>query len=238
MCLVPQTGSNKPPKTDFERISSKRSMLEFSKVKHQFNLAERGRENALRAEFCKTGNITEEDLQRLQNEDGLILPTPKLAWTFELGKDLVSPEEIHGLPMKMRNLHAWYKSQSGLYFGVRYPKEFFGQPIDLTTHSEKWIKFEFLFELYQQDSLDVNIIFLWCLMESHILKKWEIEDIAFLDPVSVNEKTLLDPGTAHYLYHAFCKLKMKKSILLAYNYSSHYVLLDICLLESSIKVYD
>ncbi|CAN6336211.1 unnamed protein product [Urochloa humidicola] len=184
MCLVPQTGSNKPPKTDFERISSKRSMLEFSK-----------------------------------NEDGLLLPTPKLAWTFELGKDLVSPEEIHGLPMKMRNLHAWYKSQSGLYFGVRYPKEFFGQPIDLTTHSEKWIKFEFLFELYQQDSLDVNIIFLWCLMESHILKKREIEDIAFLDPVSVNEKTLLDPGTAHYLYHAFCKLKMKKSILLAYNCS-------------------
>ncbi|CAN6381654.1 unnamed protein product [Urochloa humidicola] len=75
-------------------------------------------------------------------------------------------------------------------------------------------------------------------MESHILKERGIKDIAFLDPVSINEKTLQDPGTAHYLYGAFCKLKMKKSILIAYNCKSHYVLLDICILESSIKVYD
>ncbi|CAO1939560.1 unnamed protein product [Urochloa humidicola] len=161
MCMVPQTGSDKPPASDFERITSKRSLLEFSKLKHKQNIEDR--EKAIEAEFCKSGLISTEDLRRLQNEDGLHLPTPKLTWPFELGKDLVSPAEIGGLPMKMRKLHEWYKQQSGYMFGLTYPKKLFGQPADKTTHTEKYIEFKSIYELYQQDALDVSILFLWCL---------------------------------------------------------------------------
>ncbi|CAN6372084.1 unnamed protein product [Urochloa humidicola] len=237
MCLVPQTGSNKPPQTDFERITSKKVLLEFSKLKHQQNLVDR--EKALKADFCKKAQITEEDLDNVQNEDGILVSGPiKQVWTFDMGKDLVCPEELGGLPMKMRKLHEWYKDQSGMYFGVRYPKRFFGAIVDNTTRHERWMKFESLHELYQQDALDINILFLWCLMESHQLKERGIKDVAFLDPVAVNETTIAQPDTARYLYNAFCKLKMNTSILLPYNFLNHFVLVDICLLESSIKVYD
>ncbi|CAO2149012.1 unnamed protein product [Urochloa humidicola] len=203
---------------------SKKVLLEFSKLKHQQNLVDR--EKALKADFCKTAQITEEDLYNVQNEDGILVSGPtKQVWTFEMGKDLVCPEELGGLPMKMRKLHEWYKDQSGMYFGVRYPKRFFGAIVDNTTHHEKWMKFESLHELYQQDALDINILFLWCLMESHQLKERGIKDVAFLDPVAVNEMTIAQPDTAHYLYNAFCKLKMNTSILLPYNFLS-------------IKVYD
>jgi len=161
LCMVKQTGNNEPPKTDFERITSKKSMLDFSKLKHQQKLDE---EKARRAQNCKDMAITEEDLDRLENEDGHLVSAPtKLAWTFEHGKDLVCPEELGGLPMKMRNLHDWYKRQSGIYFGVRYPKEFFGQIIEGSPRHDRYLEYKFLFHLYQQDALDVNILFLWCL---------------------------------------------------------------------------
>ncbi|CAO2147652.1 unnamed protein product [Urochloa humidicola] len=84
MCMVPQTGSDKPPASDFERITSKRSMLEFSKIKHKQTIEDR---KSIEDDFCNTGIISKEDLRRLQNEDGILLPT----WPFELGKDMVSP---------------------------------------------------------------------------------------------------------------------------------------------------
>jgi len=49
-------------------------------------------------------------------------------------------------------------------------------------------------------------------MESHLLKERGIKDIAFLDPVAVNEKNFANVDTMHYLYNAFCLLKMKESI--------------------------
>ncbi|CAN6183257.1 unnamed protein product [Urochloa humidicola] len=235
MCMVPQTGSDKPPASDFEQITSKRSMLEFSKIKHKQTIEDR---KSIEEDFCKTGSISKEDLRRLQNEDGILLPTPKLTWPFELGKDMVSPQDMGGLPTKMRKLHEWYKRQSGDMFGVRYPKELFGTPNDKTTYTEKFIEFKSIYELYQQDSLDVSILFLWCLMETQLLRKRNIKGIAFLDPVGVNEKTVGQPVTLHYLYNAFCILKDNRSILLPYNCMGHFVLLDINLLESSIGVYD
>ncbi|CAN6293739.1 unnamed protein product [Urochloa humidicola] len=235
MCMVPQTGSDKPPASDFERITSKMSMLEFSKIKHKQTIEDR---KAIEDDFCKTGSISKEDLRRLQHEDGILLPTPELSWPFELGKDMVSPQDMGGLPMKMRKLHEWYKHQSDDMFGVRYPKELFGTPNDKTTYTEKFIEFKSIYELYQQDSLDVSILFLWCLMETQLLRKRNIKGIAFLDPVGVNEKTIGHPVTLHYLFNAFCILKDNRSILLPYNCKGHFVLLDINLLESSIGVYD
>ena len=41
------------------------------------------------------------------------LPLPPITWQFEMGNDLVAPEQIPKLPTRMRQLHSWYKMQKG-----------------------------------------------------------------------------------------------------------------------------
>lgn len=163
LALVKQTGSNKPWKTDFERITSKRAMCSFSEEVLRQSTAER--EEALKKQFCESANLSSQELRKLQEDtDAVDLPLAPIRWQFALGKDLVCPDDIHNLPMRLRQLHQWYKSQGGSeMFGVRYPIEYFGKKDDKNNHTILWIELRALYDFYQQDSLDVKILFLWCL---------------------------------------------------------------------------
>jgi len=80
---------------------------EETRAAHKLNVAER-------AAFCEQNNMTELELLQIEyGEDWWKqpLPLPPIIWKFELGKDLVAPEQIPKLPTRMRQLHSWYKMQ-------------------------------------------------------------------------------------------------------------------------------
>ncbi|OEL35220.1 hypothetical protein BAE44_0003761 [Dichanthelium oligosanthes] len=142
----------------------------------------------------------------------------------------------------MRWLHDWYKGQANpgtIAFGVILPKYIYHG----TSRDQMWVGWDCLFQLFQKRDLDVQILSLWTLMEAHHCKLKNKTDIAFLDPVIVNEKTC--KGIWHdacetitKLLKVFKECKDKESILLAYNCDFYYIFLDIKLHSGIIKVYN
>ncbi|KAG2584011.1 hypothetical protein PVAP13_6KG256506 [Panicum virgatum] len=200
---MPQTGNNQPLLSDYERTMN----------------IERWPE---RAAFCEQNNMTELELLQIEyGEDWWKQPLslPPITWKFELGKDLVAPEQIPKLPTRMRQLHSWYKMQKGKLFGASY--------LDEDLHKGEG-----------RGALDVSIMTLWTVMESHKCRRCGINNIGFLDPSTVHENTVNLPSTVDYLYKAFLSMQDKRSILLSYNCFYHHVLLDISLNDSRIEVYD
>ncbi|KAG2577077.1 hypothetical protein PVAP13_6NG080030 [Panicum virgatum] len=216
---LPQTGNNQPPLSDYERTMNIERWREGTRAAHKLNVAER-------AAFCEQNNMTELELLQIEyGEDWWKqpLPLPPITWQFELGKDLVDPEQILKLPTRMR-----YK-----LFGASYLDE------DLHKGEGRvWVDFEHLYHFYQQVALDVSIMTLWTVMESHKCRRCGINNIGFLDPSTVHENTVNLPSTVDYLYKAFLSMQDKRSILLSYNCFYHHVLLDISLSDSRIKVSD
>ncbi|KAG2582963.1 hypothetical protein PVAP13_6KG145212 [Panicum virgatum] len=104
---MPQTGNNQPPLSDYERTMNIERWREGTRAAHKLNVAER-------AAFFEQNNMTELELLQIEyGEDWWKqpLPLPPITWKFELGKDLVAPEQIPKLPTRMRRLHSWYKMQ-------------------------------------------------------------------------------------------------------------------------------
>lgn len=95
---LPQTGNNQPPLSDYERTMNIERWREGTRAAHKLNVAER-------AAFCEQNNMTELELLQIEyGEDWWKqpLPLPPITWQFELGKDLVAPEQIPKLPTRMR----------------------------------------------------------------------------------------------------------------------------------------
>ncbi|KAG2534049.1 hypothetical protein PVAP13_9NG227722, partial [Panicum virgatum] len=205
---LPQTGNNQPPLSDYERTMNIERWREGTRAAHKLNVAER-------AAFCEQNNMTELELLQIEyGEDWWKqpLPLPPITWQFELGKDLVAPEQIPKLPTRMRQLHSWYKMQKSKLFGASYLDE------DLHKGEGRvWVDFEHLYHFYQQVALDVSIMTLWTVMESHKCRRCGINNIGFLDPSTVHENTVNLPSTVDYLYKAFLSTQNKRSILLSYN---------------------
>ena len=149
---MPQTGNNQPPLSDYERTMNIERWREGTRAAHKLNVAER-------AAFCEQNNMTELELLQIEyGEDWWKqpLPLPPIIWKFELGKDLVAPEQIPKLPTRMRQLHSWYKMQKSKLFGASYLDE------DLHKGEGRvWVDFEHLYHFYQQGALDVSIMTLW-----------------------------------------------------------------------------
>ncbi|OEL31246.1 hypothetical protein BAE44_0007735 [Dichanthelium oligosanthes] len=93
-----------------------------------------------------------------------------------------------------------------------------------------WIPFKCLFQLFQKCDIDVQILSLWTVliisllysMEAHQCKLENKTDIAFLDPMIVNENTCKGINsnpheTVMNLLKVFKSCEDKDSILLAYN---------------------
>ncbi|KAG2629994.1 hypothetical protein PVAP13_3KG472402 [Panicum virgatum] len=213
---LPQTGNNQPPLSNYERTMNIERWREGTRAAHKLNVAER-------ATFCEQNNITELELLQIEyGEDWWKQPPPlpPITWKFELGKDLVALEQIPKLPTRMR-----YK-----LFGASYLDE------DLHKGEGRvWVDFEHLYHFYQQVALDVSIMTLWTVMESHKCRRCGINNIGFLDPSTVHENTVNLPSTVDYLYKDFLSMQDKRSILLSYNCFYHHVLLDIGLSDSRIK---
>ncbi|KAG2562468.1 hypothetical protein PVAP13_8KG074601 [Panicum virgatum] len=218
-----------PGDDNYERTMNIERWREGTRAAHKLNVAER-------AAFCEQNNMTELELLQIEyGEDWWKqpLPLPPIIWKFELGKDLVAPEQILKLPTRMRQLHSWYKMQKSKLFGASYLDE------DLHKGEGRvWVDFEHLYHFYQQGALDVSIMTLWTVMESHKCRRCGINNIGFLDPSTVHENTVNLPSTVDYLYKAFLSMQDKRSILLSYNCFYHHVLLDINLNNSRIEVYD
>ena len=73
-----------------------------------------------------------------------------MLWKFRLGSDLVQPEQVPLVPMRMRQLHQWYKSEENEMFGARYKHEHFHKGLGIL-----WVKFEYLYEFYRKSAHDV-----------------------------------------------------------------------------------
>jgi len=101
--------------------------------------------------------VTVEDLRK-GNIDSA--PTAEVAWKYVHGQPLVSPQLERDLPTQMRRLHDWYlhTSKKGLsVLNAKYKSEHYFSECRIQ------IEFEELFQLYNQDALDISILSCYCL---------------------------------------------------------------------------
>jgi len=155
MCSVPQTGNNVRPSSDFERTSSKSHSIKASKGSHKKLNAE----DRARMQFCVDNDMTIEQYNLFMTGE-LELPKAEVAWTYKPGEDLVRPDQIPHLPTRMRQLHEWYKTQTGNMIGVFFKSSDIFKTEGSATY---WVEFSSLFELYQKQALDVSIMGLFTL---------------------------------------------------------------------------
>jgi hypothetical protein len=83
-------------------------------------------------------------------------------WPFKLGEPMVRPELITKLPTKMHAFHKWYMTISAK------KEDMFGmlvRPEDFSNEGEKviWLEFKDIYEVYQLDALNTDLIIAWCL---------------------------------------------------------------------------
>ena len=111
---------------------------------------------AYRAQFAADIGIS---LTQLEADDIPALMGPT-RWTWEYGKDLVSPDELQNLPTQMTRLHKWYKnvtSEGRILIRVKITDEHFNGADEAT------IPIEEIYQLYQLDALDLSILTTYCL---------------------------------------------------------------------------
>ena len=92
---------------------------------------------------------------------GAPIPKTEVAYKFELGKPLVTPEQLQSLPTQMYKFHERYMEMSAKgreMFGARIRNPDFLQGEDVL-----WIHFKDLFDLYHLDALDVSLLSAWIL---------------------------------------------------------------------------
>ena len=114
------------------------------------------KDHAIRTQFAAEIGIS---LSQLEADDmpSLMRPT---RWTWEYGKDLVSPDELQNLPTQMTRLHKWYKnvtSEGRILIPVKITDEHFNGADEIT------IPIEEIYQLYQLDALDLSILTTYCL---------------------------------------------------------------------------
>ena len=107
--------------------------------------------------FARECGVTVEHL--LSGQDGGFSKAD-VAWSYELGKSLVSPDKLDSLTTFKRKLHTWYMKASEkrldqLMVKVR-DEHFFRE-------DSVCIDFEDLFFFYNLDALDKSIISTYCL---------------------------------------------------------------------------
>lgn len=95
-------------------------------------------------------------------QDDVDLPMAEVAYKYKAGDPLLrSPEEIANLSTKMRRLHQWYMhaSKRGLeYITLAIKDEHF-----FRGDNEIHVEMGELFQLYNQDAIDVAVVSCYCL---------------------------------------------------------------------------
>ncbi|WVZ58279.1 hypothetical protein U9M48_008562 [Paspalum notatum var. saurae] len=101
---------------------------------------------------------------------------------YELGKPLVKTQrELKALP-----IHQWYMKASS-EGTVAFPARVKG---DYYCHNDHriWLHFKDIYDVYQQDALDITLMSVWTMQKCRKNKIW---DLGFIDPELVN-KDIID----------------------------------------------
>nr|AAK91330.1 Putative hydroxyproline-rich glycoprotein [Oryza sativa Japonica Group]AAP53159.1 transposon protein, putative, CACTA, En/Spm sub-class [Oryza sativa Japonica Group] len=163
-------------------------------------------------EFISDTGLTVDQLIR-----GAPIPKAEVAYKFELGKPLVTPEQLQSLPTQMYKFHERYMEMSAKgreMFGARIRNPDFLQGEDVL-----WIHFKDLFDLYHLDALDVSLLSAWILMEIQRARRRRVYDTGFIDPWKINTEMIdkYKKDTEDNLVHLLTQQHFKTYILLPYN---------------------
>ncbi len=112
-------------------------------------------------EFGITEFISDTGLTMDQLIGSASIPKAEVAYKFELGKPLVTPEQLQSLPTQMYKFHERYMEMSAKgreMFGARIKNPDFLQGEDVL-----WLHFKDVFDLYHLDALDVSLLSAWIL---------------------------------------------------------------------------
>ena len=107
--------------------------------------------------------LKESNLMAAQIVGGEDIPKADVVvkWTFEIGKTLVPPEVVSVLPMQMRRLHEQYMcAMHDCIFmqGAKIKDEDFFREEAII-----WINWEEVYQLFNQEDLDISMVGLWVL---------------------------------------------------------------------------
>lgn len=85
----------------------------------------------------------------------------RFAWLYQPSKPLVRPEEVKGLSTQLRTFHDWYMQEAAA--GRTDNIAVFIRDHLFNGHQVMWLNLEDIFEIYQQNALDVALICTWIL---------------------------------------------------------------------------
>ncbi|KAJ1254818.1 hypothetical protein BS78_K321500 [Paspalum vaginatum] len=143
----------------------------------------------------------------------------EVVWKYEYGKPLVKPELVKHLPTQMRTFYSWYmkksKAKKDYLLGVRVKDTYYFNGIDLM-----FLEFKDIYEVYHRGALPIALVSCWVLMEIQMCRKQGIYNVGFMDPVAINQKTIIDHcDSVKERVLKFCIDQLsKKIILLPYNW--------------------
>ncbi|KAM0884309.1 hypothetical protein ACQ4PT_031083 [Festuca glaucescens] len=176
-------------------------------------------------------------VEELLSAHDAAVPTADIAPKFVYGADLVSKERLHQLPTHMRNLHKWYLDackENKTFIVGNIPEEYYFRREDLHIEiSELW-------QLFNLDSLDKSLMSCYCLLKIDECRRNKITNIGFVDPDKVHHGTVKDKteDTGGNLLRFITEQHFCDSILFPYNYSFHWILLDIQVNKGIVEVRD
>ncbi|KAJ1275610.1 hypothetical protein BS78_05G148300 [Paspalum vaginatum] len=231
-------GGKKKVVTNFDRTLRKTCAQKRHKKNDE--AIQRGQQGTL--------DLPQEDLERAAKEAGLTvaqwlgeeeIPAVEEVWKFEPGKPLVNPDLVKYLPTQMRRFHAWYINKSATdpdyLITVRVKGEYYFNGIDML-----YLEIKDIYEIYHQGALDIALVSCWVLMEIQFCRNEGIHDVGFMDPVAINQKTILDhrEEVTAWVVKFFINQHLKQYILLPYNWGFHWILLIIQMKNGVINVLD
>ncbi|KAJ1270123.1 hypothetical protein BS78_06G030700 [Paspalum vaginatum] len=152
----------------------------------------------------------------------------EVVWKYEYGKPLVKPELVKHLPTQMRTFYSWYmkksKAKKDYLLGVRVKDTYYFNGIDLM-----FLEFKDIYEVYHRGALPITLVSCWVLMEIQMCRKQGIYNVGFMDPVAINQKTIIDHcDSVKERVLKFCIDQLsKKIILLPYNWEIDFRIIQV-----------
>ncbi|KAJ1276208.1 hypothetical protein BS78_05G196800 [Paspalum vaginatum] len=136
-----------------------------------------------------TLEMPREYLERMAKEADLT--EEQLLGHEEPGKALVRPDLVKDQPTQMRRFHAWYMKKSATdphhLIVVCVKEEDYFNGVDIF-----YLDFKDIYEIYHRGALNISLVSCWVLMKIQMCRKEGIYDVGFIDPVVINQKTILD----------------------------------------------
>ncbi|XP_071677519.1 uncharacterized protein [Lolium perenne] len=176
-------------------------------------------------------------VEELLSAHDAVLPIADIAPKFVYGADLVSKERLHKLPTHMRNLHQWYIDackENTSYIVADIPEDYYFRK------EEIHIEMNELWQLFNLDALDKSLMSCYCLLKIIECRSNKMFNVGFVDPDKVHHDTVKNnvEETGGNLLRFIGEQSFCDSILFPYNYSFHWILLNIQVDKGIVEVRD